>query len=54
MSLNPARYGLAVLTLAVASAPLQAQTTTLNELVVSSSRSGTQVDESPQVGQGAG
>lgn len=49
MSLNPARYGLAVLTLAVASAPLQAQTTTLNELVVSSSRSGTQLDESPQV-----
>lgn len=49
MALSPSPFRFALLSLAVASAFAQAQPTTLDELVVSSSRSGTQIDESPQV-----
>lgn len=50
MAQHKASYGIALLTLAVASASVHANSpTTLDELVVSSSRSGTQLDESPQV-----
>ncbi|MEX0603795.1 MAG: TonB-dependent receptor [Marinobacter sp.] len=50
MLLKPAPCGIALLSLAVASASVHADTpTALDALVVSSSRSGTQLDESPQV-----
>ncbi|MEX2475448.1 TonB-dependent receptor [Marinobacter sp.] len=50
MALKPQSFGIAILSLAVATASAQtAERKTLDELVVSSSRSGTQIDDSPQV-----
>lgn len=50
MPLKPANYSAALLSLAVLTGPVQAESpTTLNELVVTSTRTGTQVGDSPQV-----